>query len=76
MKYSEKYPNAKDNDEYPHCIVFFGTEPRPCWYCGTVTHFVELNFETHLCSEECNNAKWDEFARAVNKKALGEGWDA
>lgn len=61
------------DDIYPLVPVFF--EPHgldvikcktagPCWHCGRETQWVEFNFEAHLCSPECVDAKWNEFIEA------------
>lgn len=52
MRFTEKYPNAE------FLSVSFdgmlkGTTLQPCWYCGELTPFVEINYEAHICSEEC-----------------------
>jgi hypothetical protein len=38
---------------------------RPCWNCGTKTAYIDLGFETYLCSEYCRDVKWAEFFRAL-----------
>ena len=36
----------------------------PCWHCGKETRWIEINFESWLCSPECNAAKWKEYEEA------------
>lgn len=39
-------------------------EARPCCVCETYTPWIEINFEGHICSEECDNIKWAEYEEA------------
>lgn len=66
------------DDRHPGVAVTFQCEDpdfevvkleakNPCWHCGRPTQWVELNFEAHLCSEECVDAKWKEYFEACNK---------
>lgn len=41
----------------------------PCWHCGAETQWVEINFQAYLCSKACNDAKWDEYAKAFRKSS-------
>jgi hypothetical protein len=45
-------------------------EPDKCWHCGDLTSWVDMYFETHLCSEECERAKWTEYIGAFNASAF------
>jgi endogenous inhibitor of DNA gyrase (YacG/DUF329 family) len=35
---------------------------EPCMQCGQPTNLVHLDFEAALCSEECADATWGEWA--------------
>ena len=43
-----------------------------CWHCGKATHYVDLAFEAYLCSQECYDAKWEEFMEAYNNPRTEE----
>jgi len=43
-----------------------GREFAPCRICETYTYWVEINFNCHLCSEECDSIQWDEYYEACN----------
>lgn len=36
----------------------------PCWHCDELTNFFDIDFGTYLCSEECQDAKIEEYMRA------------
>lgn len=60
MIYEEKYPNAKPKDYLYDDVLIVGT-PGPCAVCGRETRFIDICWEAHICSDECNNALCDEF---------------
>ena len=66
MTFDEQYPDAPDwfqpGDPDHEVVKVPGV--RPCWQCGTLTRFAELNFEAHVCSEACNDAGWREYFEA------------
>lgn len=75
MKYADKYPDMKDiHDERD--LIIKGTSDKPCFNCGTPTPYIEISFEAHMCSEECNDQKWREYeedcAKAVSQAAANE----
>ena len=65
MKYSVKYPNACIDDEPEESVVLFNIE-GPCWNCGEMTPWMDICFEAHICSEECNKIKTREFFNAAS----------
>lgn len=73
MKLDELYPDASplwmpgDSDANDRGCVLKCHESHPCWQCGEATTWVEVNFEAHLCSEECLDKAWAEYARALSK---------
>jgi hypothetical protein len=64
MKYDEKYPNAKYLEQVAPSIIK-GT-PGTCTQCNLITFFVEINFQTHICSEECLKKLDEEYFKASN----------
>lgn len=63
MKFDEKFPNAVVNDEPQTCLVLFA-EIVPCVQCQTPTGWVDLDFQAHICGEECLNDLIMEFMAA------------
>lgn len=69
LTFDEIYPDAplwfqppkREEDDG----VMKGPECRECWNCGTLTYYVDLNFEAHLCSEGCRDVKWESYFRAI-----------
>lgn len=51
-------------------IRFHGSEllrstmSHKCWHCGSVAKWIDINFEAAFCSEECSDAKWEEYFKA------------
>jgi len=62
MKFDDKYPDAKYPEQYGDMLC--GEITLPCWNCGTLTRWYELNYETPLCSEECLAQKDKEYHNA------------
>ena len=63
MKFDTIYSTAREDDEiiYKGSTLFKCKIAEPCWHCGEETFWIDLSFEAHLCSEECEDAKWEEF---------------
>ena len=40
-----------------------------CYVCGRLTHFINLDFEAFVCSEECDEALIKEFL-TMNKAII------
>jgi hypothetical protein len=67
MTFDEMYPDAPDFFEPYHpqgSEVIKCLAEQPCWMCQRQTHWVEVNFECHLCSPECVDQAWGEFFEA------------
>lgn len=65
MKFEDKYPDAEYLSIYDGCMLK-GDEQLPCWHCGTPTSFIEINYEAHICSEECLHQIDDEINERCN----------
>lgn len=65
MIYEEKYPNAKPKDRLYDDVLLVGT-PGPCAVCGKETRFIDICWEAHICSDECEKELCDEFMQALN----------
>ena len=52
MKYSDKFPDMVCIDDVCEGIMR-GRSVRPCIVCGSLTEYIEINYEARLCSEEC-----------------------
>lgn len=66
MKFSDKYPDAKNLEQYGDMLC--GETFHPCWNCGTLTRWYEINYEAPLCSEECVAQKDKEYRKALTSK--------
>jgi len=66
-KFDTLYPNITHGEqiEFEGSFLFRAESSYPCWHCGEETHWIDGNFEAHLCSEECERAKWDEYLKAL-----------
>ena len=51
MKFKEKYPNAI-NGEMVESTLLVG-DSNNCIMCGKLTPFIDIDFEAHVCSDEC-----------------------
>lgn len=70
MLFSKKYPNANTKDSYEHGHYIYSDKADNCYMCGRLTHFIELNIEGYICSEECDKAFYDEMFKHALKKDL------
>ena len=68
MKFDTKYPNANDREYYEYRNYIWVRKPDNCYICGQLTHFVELNAETYICSEECDEKFYSEMFKNAIKK--------
>lgn len=59
MKYNIKYADLKPLEVRDN--ILRGRVAKPCWHCGELTEFIEINYEAPLCSEECDWAKTEEI---------------
>ena len=68
MKFEDIKPNADSKDEisFEGSLLFRSPIKARCWHCREFTHWIDINFEAYLCSEECERAKWQEFKEAFN----------
>ncbi len=47
--------------------MIHGKTARPCFNCHTLTNWVSISFEAHICSEECNTKVWKDYQEACQK---------
>lgn len=66
MKYHEKFPNALYQEEVIPGVFKIDKE-FPCWNCGELTDFCDIDFDGPLCSEECRAIKYREFMEALRR---------
>ena len=64
MKYNIKYGHLKPLEVQDN--ILRGAHAGPCWHCGEMTEFIEINYEAYLCSDECEWAKDEEMNKACN----------
>lgn len=69
MKFADKYPSVKPIEWEGVEGIIRGRVAEPCWHCKEPTEFVDIDFQAHLCSDECQKAKWDEYCAAYKEKA-------
>ena len=65
MKFSELYPDMKPVVDERNGIIK-GTKYCACSWCGKPTKYIEINYESYFCSEECV-AGLDRAVEAYNK---------
>ncbi len=66
MKFNKKYPNAVYMDLQEEMLK--GGNPEPCMICKELTFWVEINFQGHICSEECLKTMNSDFFKAYNNR--------
>lgn len=54
-------------DKFRMANYFKASECKQCFICKCPTPWVEVNFQGHLCSEECDNQAWKDFRQACRE---------
>jgi len=72
VRLDDAYPNALVGTELPGGYVKMAGDARPCFMCGTLTHWVDLGYEAPLCSPECDEAARKDAAARICK---ADGYD-
>lgn len=67
MKYEDKHPNAKPGQIYEAGNYIVSKHRDNCYICGSLTRFVDINSEAHICSEECDEIFYNEMFRQALK---------
>ena len=65
MIYEQKYPHANLGDIFEITITVGA--PGPCAECGRETHFIDVCWEAHVCSEECVKILDEEFTAVLGE---------
>lgn len=65
MKFSELYPDMVPIIE-EHNGIIKGERSCSCAWCGELTPYIEINYESYFCSEECV-ASLERAVEAYNK---------
>ena len=56
MKYLKIYGNSyKDLEQIPETELIYVTKPGRCTMCDEATNFIDMNYQTFICSEECTH---------------------
>lgn len=71
MKYDEKYrmTGIKEDCTWPS-LLYLADLTGPCWHCGEQTNWVDIDFQAHICSTECHEAKIAEYITAECRAML------
>lgn len=70
MRFDEEFPDALIGCEKSNSYVKMAGDARPCFMCGTLTHWVDLGYEAPLCSPECDQAAREDAAARVREASL------
>lgn len=77
MMWDQRYPD--EVDVYAEGFAWGDLarleQDGPCVKCGEQTHWIELNFETRICSEECLgalNREWADAEMRASQRVFGE----
>jgi hypothetical protein len=63
MLYENKYPYAEYLEQVADGLIK-GKKDGCCWHCTKQASFIDIDFGTYFCSEECRLAKWKEYWEA------------
>lgn len=66
MSFEEQYPKAVYLEMVTkYGDIMKGNRKYPCWQCGELTSFLEVNFEAYTCSDACAESAWREYDKAT-----------
>lgn len=82
MKFKDKYPNIrpspagyqeayKSEEVSVETSLFYSGRYYDCFVCHEITPFIEINFEAHVCSEECRNIMYENYDEALRNTPEG-----
>ena len=59
--------------DYPYITyegseVIRGNTHGECFICKSLTKWIDINFEGYLCSTECEDKAWKDYADACNNR--------
>lgn len=68
MTFDEQHPNARYLEEiqFEGSALIKSTDPRNCFVCNRVTHWIDINFEGALCSPECERKAWEDYFESLS----------
>lgn len=63
MKFEHKYPSASQTDRFEFEYSYITKSPKldKCRWCNSFTKWLDILFQVHTCSEECNAAMWKHY---------------
>lgn len=73
MKFKDKFTDMRPILDEAGDIIL-GTIDRPCHICKQLTKFVEINYETSFCSEECVE-EMDNYVNSFENTGITEDTD-
>ena len=72
--FSEDHPlRAGDQIHFEGSFLIRGKKTGSCWNCGLPTLWIDGNFMTRLCSEECERDRWKEYNDECIRLAKRDG---
>ena len=70
-KFDLKYPHLHHLEMSEDDAVLYSDDHGPCFVCGCDTHYIEINYQAWLCSEECERMLDEEYRDAENAASEG-----
>jgi len=67
LRFEKKYPNPEHLKVYKEGVMWYNGRPGKCWNCNKPTQWIDIDFQAHLCSEECAIIKWREYEIAMKR---------
>lgn len=63
MKFEYKYPAATSTDRFEFEYSYVTKAPKLgcCSWCNCMTKWIDVIFQSHVCSEECGSKMWDHY---------------
>jgi GT2 family glycosyltransferase len=77
MKFEHKYTDAAANDKFDFEYSAVTKTPKlgQCRWCGSFTKWLDVLFQVHVCSEECNSIMWNQYREDQKNNGTYENFE-
>jgi GT2 family glycosyltransferase len=77
MKFEHKYPECKSTDRFEFEYSFVTKTPKlgSCRWCNSMTKWLDVLFQVHVCSEECNAVMWKKYREDQQTKGTYDNFE-
>ncbi len=77
MKFEHKYPDALATDRFEFEYSYVTKTPKlgSCRWCNSYTKWLDVVFQIHVCSEECNTKMWQQYRKDQKEQGTYDNFE-